>query len=72
MQALSEASQEVPGKWDNISGVVQSPHEGVEFPEGDSACPDGVTDVGGPRHELVEWEGDEEQSGVDFPSEDNL
>jgi hypothetical protein len=60
VQALSEASQEVPGQWDNISCVAQSSYEGVEFPDGDSLCLDGVTDVGSPSHELVEWEGDKE------------
>jgi hypothetical protein len=72
VQGLSEASQEVPGQWDNISFVVQSSYEGVEFPEGDSLCLDGVTDVESPSHKLVEWEGDEEQSGVHYPSQYNL
>jgi hypothetical protein len=53
--ALSEASQEVPGQWDNISCVVQSSYEGLEFPEGDSSFLDGVTDVGSPSHKLVKW-----------------
>jgi hypothetical protein len=72
VQALSEASQEVPGKWDNISCVVQSSYEGMEFPEGDSSCLDGVTEARSPSHELVEWEGDEEQPGVHFPAQYNL
>ncbi len=72
VQALSEASQEVPGQWDDICCVVQSPHEGVEIPEDDSLCLDGVGDVGGSRHKIVEWENDEEQSGVDLPPKHNL